>query len=297
MELDPEETIIVAHADHDGVAATAGLVETFGHMDVIFSQRAINASVNIPFNKRTVILVDVMGKKEWVLKLLRQGKRVINMDHHNPLHINHPNYVSFNPKLQGEIFVSSSTLVWKLFRPNSVVWALAAGAVTDICAEGSMELIRSVVNVRTWREAYYTVLHDIGWAILYNSPEKMLDEVLHTSFDDFCDKYVPGIRKLKHRMLDESQVLYETGSYVILDTRGLEYQGGYSVVWNLENGDERFYAEVGDRKTYFRNFFGDYDVSALARRLGGGGAHPRVGSAPVTDVQKVLAAINQRTLW
>jgi len=58
LYISPDRTTIVAHADHDGIAASAGLIETFGKMHVIFSPRAINARVRIPENTKTVILAD-----------------------------------------------------------------------------------------------------------------------------------------------------------------------------------------------------------------------------------------------
>lgn len=290
-----EEIIIFAHADHDGICATTGLNYLFGDIETIFSQSFIPKEIPNFYHKKLFIICDLQLSENSILYLLRKGLDVINLDHHEIREIQNCKYYCLNPKkIYKKQFISSSGLIWRLFKPEKINWVLAIGSVGDLAIEDVMDLFEN--TSKTFPE----LISSIDTKSIYNSKIFELAQILLMAFDD-PNK---GLNLLKESIKENYNVLYnselyesylkkqkildkfleenkdkiiENKNFVIINSSNQPYAGSYSVKLNLNNQDNRVYIEYNNGRLFFRNYFGNEDVKKLAKLFSGGGSHSRAG--------------------
>ncbi len=287
------EIIIFTHADHDGICASFGLNYVFNGIDVVFSLAFRPVSLPNFYNKRLFIICDLLLSEKQILSLLEKGLEVINFDHHDIRKINHPKYLCLNPKLIfDKQFISSSGLMWKLFKPEKIAWILAVGSAGDIAVEDITDLFEFVgkndpelMPGLTLNEIYHSKIFELAQILLmsFDEPQIGFDllqravnfgyKILYNS--DLYTKYLKKQNSLNTFLQHNKDKIVETEKYVLINSSNQEYPGSYSVKLNLNNTDDRMYIEYNNGRLSFRNYFGEYDVRNLAGFFGGGGSHAR----------------------
>ena len=291
-----EEIAIYAHADHDGICASVALNYLFGDIEPEFSKSFKPKALPEFKDKKLLNLCDLELDESQITNLLSQGMEIINFDHHEVNEVKHKNYLCLNPKkLFGKEFISSSGLIWKIFKPKEIAWVLASGSAGDLAVEDNLELFEYT------KQRYPELLEGISLEAIYSSKIFELAQIILLSFDE----PKKGFRILKEN-IDQPLKIYETELYreylkkqatiqnffeehkdrviehpkfVLIDTSGCKYSGSYSVYLNLKFRDERVYIEYDKGRLFFRNYFGKEDIRRIARIFGGGGVHARSGGA------------------
>lgn len=291
------QALIYAHADHDGICAAVGLTFLFGNIKTEFS-RPFRPAQLPSFGGRGLFLVcDLLLTEEQIQYALERGLEVINFDHHDLRDLDHSRYICLNPKkLYKKEFISSSGLIWKLFRPERMAWLLAVGSAGDLAVEDNLELFEFVHKTNP------DLLEGTDLHSIYNSKIFEMVDILLMGFDDpdasfelakscidrgpeaLYDSRLYGEDLLKQKTLlkfisSKKDRIHETRDFVFMNTSGGAYPGSYSVRLNLMNEDRRVYIEYCNGRLFFRNYFGGEDVRKLAALFGGGGSHPRAGGA------------------
>ncbi|MEM1989001.1 MAG: DHH family phosphoesterase [Candidatus Woesearchaeota archaeon] len=292
-----QDILIFAHADHDGICATAGLNYLFGNLKVIFSQSFMPKKMPPLCNKKLLIICDLQLNEKNILELLENGMEIIDLDHHEIKNITHSRYHCFNPKkLYNKQFISSSGLIWKLFRPSEISWVLGVGSAGDLAIEDVADLFEQIA------EKFPELLSSPEIKTIYNSKIFELAQILLMSFDNpeeglelvrksieegynkiyeskFYSEYLKKQNTLSAFLNKNKSKIIEDKNFVLIDSSNQLYVGSYSVKLNLENKDKRAYIEYCNGRLFFRNYFGSEDVRALAKQFGGGGPHARTGGA------------------
>ena len=296
IEKYKRNSIIYAHADHDGICASVGLNYIFGRIETKFSQFFRPKNIPCLKNKKLFIVCDLQLSEKQINYLLNKGLEVINFDHHEIRDIKHKNYLCLNPKkIYGKELISSSGLIWKIFRPEKVAWILAVGSAGDLAVEDNIELFKFV------KKKYPELLEDTSLKAIYSSKIFELAQILLMSFDNpeegftilkknietpqnifkssLYEKYRRKQKIIQKFFEEQKNRVIEHPKFVLIDTSNLEYAGSYSDYLNLKFKDKRVYIEYDNGRLFFRNYFGNEDIRNVAKLFGGGGAHRRAGGA------------------
>ena len=292
-----DDTIIYAHADHDGICASVGLNYLFGDIETKFSQSFKPKYIPFSLNKKLFIICDLQLREKQINYLLRKGLEVINFDHHEIRDINNENYLCLNPKkLYRKEFISSSGLIWKIFKPEKIAWILAIGSAGDLAIEDNIELFEFV------KQKYPELLEDTSLESIYSSKIFELMQILLMSFNNpkegftilkksieigsqsifkssLYEQYLRKQKIIQKFFEEQRNKVIEHSKFVLIDTSNLEHAGSYSVYLNLKFKDKRVYIEYSNGRLFFRNYFGNEDIRNIAKLFGGGGAHRRAGGA------------------
>jgi hypothetical protein len=118
---------------------------------------------------------DLLLNASQVHYCIKNGVEVINLDHHDVLSIEHEKYLCLNPKvIYGKEFISSSGMIWKLFRPEQIAWILGIGSVGDLAIEDVPDLFDCI------GKQYPELVQNKS---LYHSKIFELAQILLMSFD------------------------------------------------------------------------------------------------------------------
>jgi hypothetical protein len=292
-----DDIIIYAHADHDGICASVGLNYLFGNMEVKFSQSFKPKELPYFKNKKLFIICDLQLSERQIKILLDNRLEVINFDHHEIRDLQHHNYICLNPKkIYGKQFISSSGLMWKIFKPEKIAWILAVGSAGDLAVEDNIDLFEFV------KEKFPKLLQATNLEAIYSSKIFELAQIVLMSFDNppfgfnlvkesinkgwtflyrshLYDLYQSKLRALESFIENNKDKIFEHKKFVIINSSNHEYSGSYSVYLNLKRKDKKTYIEYDNGRLFFRNYFGQDDIIALAKLFNGGGAHKRAGGA------------------
>lgn len=291
------EILIYAHADHDGICAAVGLNYLLGDIDIAFSKSFKPTELPNSPNKKLFIICDLLLSTKQIIYLLKNNLEIINFDHHIIRDIRHYNYLCLNPKkIYGKQFISSSGLIWKLFKPKEIAWILGVGSSGDLAITDVMDLFKyinktipelvSAVNIYS---IYSSKIFELAQILLlaFNNPEEgfnLMNKSINMGYkimyksrlyreylekQSFLDKF---LKETKNRIVKDK-------FFVIIDSSNQRFSGSYSVRLNLVNKDKRIYVEYDKGRLFFRNYFGDEDIRNLAKLFGGNGAHARAGGA------------------
>lgn len=174
-----KDIIIYTHADHDGICASVGLTYLFGSAEVRFSRPFKPKELPYLKNKKLFIICDLQLSEKQILYLLSQGLEVINFDHHEIRDIKHENYLCLNPKkIYEKQFISSSGLIWKIFKPEKIAWLLAVGSAGDLCVEDNLDLFEFLMQNSS------EFINSISLEKIYSSKIFELAQTLLMSFDN-----------------------------------------------------------------------------------------------------------------
>lgn len=118
-----DEIGIYSHADHDGICASVALNYLFGEIDTRFSKSFKPKDILEFEDKKLVKICDLQLSERQISNLLDQGIEIINYDHHEVRDMKRKDYLCLNPKkLFGREYISSSGLIWKIFKPKDIAW-------------------------------------------------------------------------------------------------------------------------------------------------------------------------------
>ena len=298
IEKYPEKDIIIyAHADHDGICSAVSLNYLFGNMEVKFSRSFKPKGLPYFRTKKLFIICDLQLNENQLKVLLDNGLEVINFDHHEIREIQHEKYICLNPKkIYGKQFISSSGLIWKIFKPEKIAWILAVGSASDLAIEDNIELFEFV------KEKWPELLQATNLEAIYSSKIFEIAQILLMSFDNpsvgfslikesinkgwdaiyrssLYRLYLSKMQLLKSFIENNKDKIFEHKKFVLIDSSNAKYSGSYSVYLNLKRKDKKTYIEYDNGRLFFRNYFGKDDVVALAKLFDGGGAHKRAGGA------------------
>ncbi len=298
-KYDPSEILIFSHADHDGICAALGLTYLFGEdIEVHFSKPFMPKEIPNIKNKKLFIICDLQLNEWQINNILDKGLEVINFDHHDIIENNHYNYTCLNPKkIFKKELISSSGLVWKLFKPKKISWILGAGASGDVAVEDTLDLFEQIriekpdlIKSLDIKSIYDSKIYEIAQIILtsFNFPNKAFDILKECiDFDSVCplydselyDKYLEKKEVIESFFREEKDKIFNFQNFVIINSSDKEFSGSYSVFLNLKNKDDRHYIEYDNGRMFFRNFFGEKDIRETSKLFGGGGPHKRSGGA------------------
>ena len=292
-----ENRFIISHADHDGICSAIGLNYVFGDIKTEFSLPFRPKFINIPEGISLLINNDLLLSEKQIEFILDKGIKVINLDHHDVRDIANSNYYCLNPKkLWNKQFISSSGMIWKLFRPEKIAWILAAGSAGDLCIEDNIELFEFVknqhpelINDLTMEGIYNSKIFEIAQTILmsflvpregYNLLKRCIVNNLDYSLvfkSEFYSKLKEKLLKMDKELPEIKKI--EHNEFVLLDSSDREFSSSYSVFAQIKSSDKRMHIEYAKGRLFFRNYLGDKSILDLAKLFGGGGAHKRAGGA------------------
>lgn len=297
-----EDSLVLAHADHDGQCASSVFSKVFGTRSLNFFK-----SFNPPFffpTKSTGLIInfDLLFSRGQISHYLSRGIRFANLDHHKIIDLNHPDYLCLNPKsLWGKQYISSSALLWHLFkrRVKKYAWALVIGDCGDLCVNDSPELYKYVS--RKWPELVPSVVHDVLYSKAYDCANALYEamrvdrvsysyNLLLRALDEenpsvvyndvFLNKLVQRRKKLCEAFYyrNYSKFYYsDRAPLVVIDSSKL-LAGAFSLWLNLKERTGKVYVDYSEGRVYFRSLFGKVAVNEIAGLYCGGGNNPRVGS-------------------
>jgi len=292
-----DEILIFAHADHDGICASIGLNFLFGDIETIFSKLFIPRELPNIYNKKLFVICDLQLSEKEILYILRRGLEVINLDHHVVKDIQHYEYHCLNPKkIYGKQFISSSGLIWTLFKPIEISWILAVGSAGDLAIEDVGDLFLEVyknfpelISGTDPKSIYNSRIFELAQILLmaFDTPHngfELLKKCIPKNYNilyesELYKEYIKKQEILKEFLETEKDKIIETQNFVIINSMNQKYLGSYSVRLNLINKDDRVYIEHDNGRLFFRNYFGNEDIRNLSKLFGGSGAHARVGGA------------------
>lgn len=335
---EPEKSLILSHADHDGYTADA-LLNSYFKENAGKAVEIRSPGRKQPYhiilsnikkeNPEYLFIVDcLIGKFTGILsEIADSGTKIINLDHHDPLDIEHDNFLSLNPHLRGKSYVNSSGLVWNLLRDldqdyfDGRAWLAGIGAACDYCFHDQKELFRLARNQgfiegvsfsdifsskllrgaktilsgveKHGREEVYEI---IEWASLENEPESIFESnLLKKAYSKHQDK----VDRLYKKFKSDARHL-EDVNLVTFDLKG-ERIGFISDICEREK-EEVIYMGYSGGQIGFRAPFAEENVKELAEKLGGGGPHPKVGGAKlnkpfkeaVSEVKSKLKCIKEQ---
>jgi len=291
-----KDIIIYVHADHDGICTAVGLNYLFGNIETKFSLSFKPRKLPYFKNKKLFLICDLQLTKKQIIYLLNKGLEIINFDHHEILEVKHKNYLCLNPKkLYGKEFISSSGLIWKIFKPEKIAWILTIGSAADLCVEDNIELFEFVKQKHpellqnTSLEAIYSSkIFELAQILLmsFENPENGFKIVMESIkegpkriFDSYLYKLYLEKQKDIQNFFEEKNKIIENKKFVLIDSSGMKFSGSYSVYLNLKNKDKRAYIEYNNGRLFFRNYFGDENIKDIAKLFNGSGSHKRSGGA------------------
>jgi len=307
-KYEPEDVLIYAHADHDGVCAAFGLNYLFGKLETVFSKPFRPTELPLE-NKKLLVVCDLLLNASQVYYCIKNGIEVVNLDHHDVLSIEHEKYLCLNPKvIYGKEFISSSGMIWKLFRPEQIAWILGMGSVGDLAIEDVPDLFdcisKQYPELVQNKSLYHSKIFELAQILLmsFDKPEigfNLLKEAENKGYTVFYQTelyklYLEKQKEIKNFLEANKDKIIQNNFFVAIDSSNQKYPGSYSVMLNLINADKRAYIEYANGRLFFRNYFGTEDVRALARLFGGSGPHGRTSSAytkkSFIDIVKVIAS-------
>jgi len=291
-----DEWAIYAHADHDGICASVALNYLFGDIETKFSKSFKPKDIPEFEDKKLLKICDLQLSERQIGNLLDQGIEIVNYDHHEIRDMKHKNYLCLNPKkLFSKEYISSSGLIWKIFKPKEVAWILASGSAGDLAIEDNLELFEftkqeypELLNGISLESIYSSKIFELAQIILmaFDNPEKgfrILKESIAKPLElyntELYERYLKKRESIRNFFEKHKNRVVEHSKFVLIDTSGLRYSGSYSVYLNLKSKDEKVYIEYDSGRLFFRNYFGSEDVRRIAKLFGGGGAHGRSGGA------------------
>lgn len=298
-KYEPTEILIYTHADHDGICASFGLNYLFGDIETKFSKPFRPKKIPMGYGKKLLIICDLYIRPYLIMDYLRKGVNVINFDHHDIVDIKHPNYLCIHPRnVFKKEFISSSGLIWKIFRQEKIAWILAAGSAGDLAVEDVKDLFEFVksqhpelIKNTDLEGIYFSKIFEIAQIILmsFNTPEELFWLLKSSIKNDmgykeiykskFYEKFVEKKEKISSWLEKGDFKKREYKNFVLIDTSNLEYSGSYSVFLNLKTKDKKIYIEYDNGRLFFRSYFGDEDIRNIAKIFNGGGPHSRSGGA------------------
>ena len=290
-----EKILIIAHSDHDGICSSFALNYLFGKTEVKFSRAFKPQFVFSTRGKKLLLICDLLLSKEH-LTLYLEKMKVINFDHHDIIDIPSRNYLCLNPKkLWNKEFISSSGLIWKLFKPKEIAWLLAAGSAGDLAIEDVLDLFKVVkkqypelINDLTLNEIYNSKIFEIAQMILVNSsePAKAFSLLYRCAKEKdpsliFNSELYKKMREVQEKIKKELEKIpkFEGKKFVLFNTSSRPFAGSYSGIAQLSNNDDRIHIEYANGRLFFRNYLGKDSIMGIAKLFNGGGAHSRAGGA------------------
>jgi len=306
-----EDILIYAHADHDGICAAVGINYLFGDIETRFSQSFRPLTLPPLNNKKLLVVCDLLLTSKQVYKCLENGVEVINFDHHDVLDIHSDKYLCLNPKkIYGKEFISSSGLIWKLFKPKNIAWILGVGSVGDITIEDVPDLFAFIqkqhpelIKGLDAELIYDSKIFELAQILLlsFDNPEvgfNLVKESLHKGYKIFYQSslyssYLEKQKSIESFLAMNIKKFVQNRFFIAIDSSNQKYPGSYSVKLNLMNKDDRVYIEYSNGRMFFRNYFGKEDVRNLAKLFNGYGAHCRSGGGfTKKSFEKVIGIIN-----
>jgi nanoRNase/pAp phosphatase (c-di-AMP/oligoRNAs hydrolase) len=340
QKISPNDCIIMSHADHDGFSASVLLNAYF------VSKYGIRAKILYPFQfckyyeilksikehqPKYLIIVDspLQHYTDYLSDILEQTI-IINLDHHDILHINDSNFIDCNPHLDNIEFLNSSALVWKILMNidrdffSQRCWVGGIGAAQDYCLEDSSEmfdLIRKMGLIdRFDLESVITsklmsLAKIVRASIAIIGPEYTYDSLLDACLKNNTNRLLNQDAKLSLALQKYREELSRTedflkDKYNTFSRDGLKikfcnlYFSSINFVSDIceREKDQAVYIAYKDGKVVFRCLFVPYDVRPLATFFGGGGPNSRAAGARTTlsyneTIERVLGFLEQRTLF
>ncbi|MGB8780407.1 MAG: hypothetical protein WCD81_07135 [Candidatus Bathyarchaeia archaeon] len=339
QEISPRDCMIMSHADHDGFSASvllnAYFVSKYGvRAEISYPSRfcqyyEILKSIKDRQPKYLIIVDSPLQQYTNYLSDILKETRIMNLDHHDILHINDRNFIDCNPHLDNVDFLNSSALVWKILMNidrdffSQRCWVGGIGAAQDYCIEDSFEMfdlikkmglidrfdLESVITsklmslAKVVRASIATAGPEYTYdsfldACLANNINKLLHEDTKLSFA--LQKYQEDLSRIEEFLKDKYDVFFRSGLKVKFCNLYFSSINFISDVCEREK-DHALYVAYKNGKVVFRCLFAPYDVRPLAKFLGGGGPNSRAAGARTTlsyseTIGRVLGFLEQRTL-
>ncbi|HII30130.1 TPA: hypothetical protein HA317_03670, partial [Candidatus Woesearchaeota archaeon] len=179
-------------------------------------------------------------------------------------------------KICGKEFISSSGLVWKLFRPEKIAWILGVGSAGDLAIEDVPDLFDfiakqypALVQSTDLKSIYYSKNFELAQILLmsFDAPEigfNLVKESIDTGYEVFYQSelyrlYLEKQKAIENFLSANINRFVQNKFFVAIDSSNQNYAGSYSVKLNLINKDGRLYLEHDNGRLFFRNYFGNED--------------------------------------
>lgn len=314
-EVNPKDTIILHHADHDGFTSSALLNIYFYRK---FGQKAkiIYPSENNPYFKlfqeilnvkpKYLFIVDALvAKHKTALEKILQNTLVVNMDHHDIVEIQNKNYIELNPHKFGIEYMNSSGLCWLMLRKidkdyfDRLCWLAGIGAVQDYCIEDNELLFQTLekfgfINTMNFEKLIDSELMRIAKMINATIRAGQVEYAYQKIFDAGLENRIDILKT--DRVLVENYKIQEKNLEKICNKfKKMKKVFDKLVFFNLEGNPIQYISYIAeidrDKKIYvgyskgllgFRSLFYNYDVRRLGKLFNGGGPHPRVAGGKTT---------------
>ena len=289
-----DNTLVLAHADHDGQCSALALKHIFKtEFQIEFSSDTLIGPEKLKQinGKKLLIVSDVILSSKHITSLIEEKDIcIVDIDHHAVKHINHDNYHCMNPKkLYNKDFISSAGLLSILYPEKSeeADQIIGAGTGADICIEDMTVLFSRIkekypgmLKGTSVRDVLNSRLFEAGNHLLLSSdtPEysfKILEKCLAYNSLDYllCNPCLKAKKAQRDSEIDANFKKIKTittSDYTLMDSSNMfKYAGSYSVKANIDENSDKTYIEYHNGKLFFRNFFGKENVKKIAQRFKG----------------------------
>jgi len=334
--INPNDCIILSHADHDGFSSSvllnAFFLKKYGYAaSIMYPTKMTNYEKILSkikfFKPKFLIIVDSpLSIYKKALEDILNHTYVLNFDHHDILDIKHQNYYDFNPHIWGIDFLNSSGLVWKILKKiegsffEERCWVAGIGAIQDYCIEDNHEMFELIRKLN--------LIEDLNLASLVDSKLMQIAKMVRASISTINPQYTYNILlnacmnnapeylyddvKLKKAYENFKKQLNEAYNNIkadvfLKDKIKFKFYDMKEFDINLisdfceREKEEAIYIAYKKNRISFRALFINYDVRVLVRYFGGGGANPRAAGAKTRDsyksiIKRVLDIHNQRSI-
>lgn len=328
-EMNPHNTVILSHADHDGFTSSV-LFNLYFKKQYGSTAFVMYPYKNLPYYKifygilrkrpKYLLILDALvHKHKKFLEKISKKTLIINMDHHDNVVINSENYINLNPHNWGLEYLNSSGLAWLVLRDYDTKffdersWVAGIGAIQDYCIDDNKLLFRKL------KEMGY--ISELDFRLLINSRLMKIAKLINIGISnvgprEIYDKIFSAAEKNNIYFLERDKVLLEVWSDytrrfkdIYLRYKNERIIKNNLIAFNLKNEPIFLISEICERekeeKIYmgyskgllgFRALFYNYDVRRLAILFNGGGPHPKVAGGKTTKSFEEVVSIITRYL-